>query len=421
MNDVVLEVVDLWKRFHRGEYYDSLRDWVPALVGRLLGRRPTPHVLGQSDFWALREVSFQVRRGEVLGIIGSNGAGKSTLLKILARILKPTQGMIRIRGRLRALIEIAAGFHPDLTGRENIYLNGTILGMRRREIDARFDEIVEFSGLAPFLDTPVKRYSSGMQARLGFAIAAHLEPEILLVDEVLAVGDAEFQRKCLGKMQSVAGQGRTVLFVSHNMAAVSTLCETALYLQGGTTVQYGPVGPVLDCYLRDTQTVVVAQNGTIDLRNVPRAHHLPQKVRFVELQLLNSQGQPCCTFGVGEPITLSLTLQSDIAYDEFIIGFSLRTPSDVILYTSASDDSGERFHIRPGRFKATCLITPNFMRPGTYYLQVGCEARGTQDLIEQAACLEIVATRNYSKSALYNLPGYFYFQHAWSLEKLDVF
>jgi lipopolysaccharide transport system ATP-binding protein len=215
MSDTAIEVFDVWKKFNRGETHDSLRDLVPFLAKRLTGRRAGRCDLGDGDFWALKDISFEVRRGEVLGIIGPNGAGKSTMLKILSRILRPNRGWVRVNGRLSALIEVGAGFHPDLTGRENIYLNGTILGMRKAEIHRKFDEIVAFAELDQFLDMPVKRYSSGMYVRLAFAVAAHLEPEILLVDEVLAVGDARFQKKCLNKMQDVGQQGRHLCIAQH--------------------------------------------------------------------------------------------------------------------------------------------------------------------------------------------------------------
>ncbi len=214
--------------------------------GRLSGSRKS-----EQEFWALRDLNFEVRRGEVLGVIGRNGAGKSTLLKILSRITEPTNGSVRLRGRVASLLEVGTGFHPELTGRENIFLNGAILGMRRAEIRSKFDEIVQFAEVSKFLDTPVKRYSSGMYVRLAFAVAAHLEPEILIVDEVLAVGDAEFQRKCLGKMQDVAkSDGRTVLFVSHNLAAVQSLSDTGVLLEQGRLVSQGDLGNVLDVYAR---------------------------------------------------------------------------------------------------------------------------------------------------------------------------
>lgn len=232
---------------------DVLSDGMRSLSRKLLGSGAgTSHGAGREEFWALRDVSFEVRQGDRIGIIGRNGAGKSTLLKILSRITEPTTGSIRIKGRVASLLEVGTGFHPELTGRENIYLNGAILGMSRVEIRKKFDEIVAFAEIEKFLDTPVKRYSSGMYVRLAFAVAAHLEPEILVVDEVLAVGDAQFQKKCLGKMEDVsAREGRTILFVSHNMAAVGQLCDRGLWLERGTIKSMGTVSKVVDAYLSD--------------------------------------------------------------------------------------------------------------------------------------------------------------------------
>lgn len=232
MASPIIEVRNLSKVYRLGEIgATSLREEAERKWRRLRGKEPKEP---EGDFWALKDVSFDVAPGEVLGIIGKNGAGKSTLLKILSRITEPSSGEIRLRGRVAALLEVGTGFHQELTGRENIYLNGTILGMKKREIDAKLDEIIDFSGIEKHIDTPVKRYSSGMNVRLGFAVAAHLEPEILIVDEVLAVGDAEFQKKCIGKMRDVAGHGRTVIFVSHNMAAVERLCGDVIVLRGGS-------------------------------------------------------------------------------------------------------------------------------------------------------------------------------------------
>ena len=259
--DVVIRAEGLGKKYSIGhqaerESYVALRDVIARNV-RNLGCtamdlvRGRPNVAGDSveEFWALRDVSFEIKRGEVMGVIGRNGAGKSTLLKVLSRITEPTEGRVEIKGRVASLLEVGTGFHPELTGRENIYLNGAVLGMTHAEIRRKFDEIVDFAEVEKFLDTPVKRYSSGMYVRLAFAVAAHLEPEILIVDEVLAVGDAEFQKKCLGKMGEVAGHGRTVLFVSHNMAAVQTLCPRSLWLSRGGLQHDGETGAVIAAYI----------------------------------------------------------------------------------------------------------------------------------------------------------------------------
>ena len=241
----------MYRLSHQGKRTDSFREAITSALASPLRRlrqiRGTDETM--EEFWALKDVSFDVQPGEVVGIIGRNGAGKSTMLKILSRIVEPTEGEIRLRGRVASLLEVGTGFHPELTGRENIYLNGSILGMKKREIDRKFDEIVDFAEVEKFLDTPVKRYSSGMYVRLAFAVAAHLDPEILIVDEVLAVGDAEFQKKCLGKMKEVTtGTGRTVLFVSHNMAAVRSLCNRAVFIKGGSVFDDGPAAKVAGFY-----------------------------------------------------------------------------------------------------------------------------------------------------------------------------
>lgn len=245
--EIALRMDHVYKRFRRGEIHDSLRDLLPALVRRRIG--PRPEALQPEEFWALEDVCFEVRKGEAFGIIGHNGAGKSTMLKHLSGIMQPTRGRIDVHGRLSALIEIGAGFHPDLTGRENVFLNGTILGMTRSEIRAKFDEIVAFAGLEEFIDTPVKRYSSGMFARLGFSVAAHLDPDILVIDEVLSVGDYVFQRKGIEKMTSVVKGGATVIFVSHNLAAVADLCDRALLLDRGRVKSLGDTREVIRDYL----------------------------------------------------------------------------------------------------------------------------------------------------------------------------
>lgn len=253
MSDVALRMEHVYKKFRKGEVFDSLRDLVPALTGRMFRQEE----LSESDkreFWALRDISFEVKRGEAFGIIGHNGAGKSTALKILGRIMKPTKGSMVINGRLSALIEVGAGFHQDLTGRENISLYGTILGMTKREIESKCDQIIAFSGLEEFIDTPVKRYSSGMYARLGFSVAAHVDPEILVVDEVLSVGDYVFQRKCFERMKEVVRGGAAVLFVSHNLKSISEFCHRCLLLDKGRTIAIGPAQEVVSTYLNGARS-----------------------------------------------------------------------------------------------------------------------------------------------------------------------
>ena len=264
MGDNVLDVDGVFKKFSRGELHSSLRDLIPSLTQRLVSREQ-PQRLEQREFWALQDVSFSVRRGEAFGIIGANGAGKSTILKLLTGIMRPTKGSIHVGGRISALIEVSAGFHQDLTGRENIYLNATILGMTKQEIKRRFDAIVDFSGLEEFIDTPVKRYSSGMFARLGFSVAAHVDLDLLLVDEVLSVGDYLFQRKCIERMNSVIASGATVVFVSHNLRAVSNLCQRSLLLEKGRVQMVGPTDDVIRMYFRRGQQrrVVDADSGVL--------------------------------------------------------------------------------------------------------------------------------------------------------------
>ncbi|HEY8174202.1 MAG TPA: ABC transporter ATP-binding protein [Gemmatimonadaceae bacterium] len=269
--DAVLAMEQVSKKFRRGEMYDSLRDLIPALVTGLWRRSPAS-ALATREFWALEDVSFSVQRGEAFGIIGSNGAGKSTILKLLSGIMRPTSGNIVVRGKLSALIEVSAGFHPDLTGEENIYLNGTILGMTRDEIRRKFDDIVEFAGLSEFIDTPVKRYSSGMFARLGFSVAAHVEPDLLIVDEVLSVGDYLFQQKCVDRMNEVLKGGATIVFVSHNLHAVASLCRRSLLLEKGRVVTCTYTDEVIRQYLERAKERSHDEGVQVEIRKVTVRH-----------------------------------------------------------------------------------------------------------------------------------------------------
>src|SRR5215469_5991221 len=304
MGDWVIKVEQLGKayrvRHETGAYrYIALRDVLVEKCTRLI-RSSGFAKSGCEEFWALKDVSFGVKLGEVVGIIGRNGAGKSTLLKILSRITEPTAGRVRLKGRVSSLLEVGTGFHPELTGRENIYLNGTILGMTKKEIDRKFDAIVSFSGVERFIDTPVKRFSSGMQVRLAFSVAAHLEPEILIVDEVLAVGDAAFQKKCLGKMQDVAAGGRTVLFVSHDLAAVEKLCSRAILLDGGRCRADGLTAKTIAHY----QDVIV-ESASLDL-NTRRDRRGAGLVRFTRIQTLDENYREQGTFLSGKPLCVRM-------------------------------------------------------------------------------------------------------------------
>src|SRR6202046_1043512 len=316
--------------------YTALRDVIGREIGNFARKvadvaRGRQVVQGDEieEFWALRNVSFEVKQGEVLGIIGRNGAGKSTLLKVLSRITEPTEGRVLLRGRVSSLLEVGTGFHPELTGRENIFLNGAILGMTRSEIRDKFDEIVAFADVEKFLDTPVKHYSSGMYVRLAFAVAAHLEPEILIVDEVLAVGDAQFQKKCIGKMNEVAqSHGRTVLFVSHQMAAVRKLCQTALLLTAGTTSGPGQVEEVIQAYLGN----ITASERVLDLTKIK---HNPYALNTGRLECLSIDEN--CSLAYGERLVFHLDLTCDSAISDAFLGVAFDTAEGYRLMTLDSD------------------------------------------------------------------------------------
>ena len=318
--------------------YGSLRESIAAAASsawlRLRGRRVKVKQT-RDHIWALDDVSFSVNSGEVVGIIGPNGAGKSTLLKILSRITKPTSGCAVVRGRLGSLLEVGTGFHPELTGRDNIFLNGAMLGMRRQEIETCFDEIVAFADIAAFLDTPVKRYSSGMYVRLAFAVAAYLEPDILLVDEVLAVGDAEFQKKCLRRMESVVGQGRTVLFVSHNLAAVKTLCSRVLLLDSGNLVADGPVDQVIDRYLKSARE---PSSGGIIPPDVVRSG--TGEARFHRVEVLTLEGQPTSELYFGQRFRVRMTLNVTEPVGPVVAGIVIAAMDGTKVACAFSTDRG---------------------------------------------------------------------------------
>lgn len=329
--------------------------------------------------WALKDINFEIQQGEMIGIIGKNGAGKSTLLKLLSRVTAPSTGSIKVKGRIAALLEVGTGFHPELTGRENIYLNGAILGMNRMEISQKLDEIVEFSGCQKYIDTPVKRYSSGMIVRLGFAVAAHLEPEILIVDEVLAVGDAEFQEKCIGKMKDISGEGRTVLFVSHNMASMKALCKKGFLMEKGQITQQGKMNAVIESYLASTTKSDV--DGTI-----PEDASMMNTgiVKYKKIQLLNANGDTIDRVNYMADINLEMQLSSKQTINDVILDVRITTRDGIeIVHTMNKYDSTEKQALKEGLNQINCKIK-NQLQPGNYSITIGVhETNGlTMDFVE---------------------------------------
>ena len=382
MSQPVITVEDLGKRYtlHHQARSGLLRDRLADLL-RNPFRRTKNAGASDEDFWALRDVNFSVNQGDVVGIIGRNGAGKSTLLKILSRITEPTTGRIKIHGRVASLLEVGTGFHGELSGRENIFLNGAILGMKRAEIRQKFDEIVAFAEVEKFLDTPVKHYSSGMYVRLAFAVAAHLEPEILIIDEVLAVGDAAFQKKCLGKMHEVAtSQGRTVLFVSHNTGAVRNLCQRVLWLETGRLRAAGPTVTMLDHYLQDTNDT---RASVIDLtkgRNGTGQKIFLRTVRINDAKPVHH----------GEPFVIELDYSATAAVEEASFGCGFSTLDGTRLYSMDSDWNDQRPRISATQLGTVRAALPVLhLQPGVYALDVGARNGPFDGLDYVPACTHI--------------------------------
>lgn len=370
MSDTAIRVENLGKQYRIGvqtNRYRTLRDTLVDAIQWPV--RVLKHGITQptQTIWALENVSFEVKKGEVLGVIGRNGAGKSTLLKILSRVTEPTTGLAEIHGRVGSLLEVGTGFHPELTGRENIALNGAILGMKRAEIDSKFEEIVSFSGVEKFIDTPVKRYSSGMYLRLAFAVAAHMEPEILVVDEVLAVGDAEFQRKCLGKMSDVASEGRTVLFVSHNMSAILRLTQESIVLDKGELLLRAPSAQAVDYYL----TSGFSQTG----EHLWQPDEIPpdaKPFKPVALRVCNSSGDVVETLRSIEPALIEVEYTLEEPITGLRVGLYLMTTQGELIFTSFDTDDQEHYHqlgVRPaGHYISRCMIPADLLNEGRYIL-----------------------------------------------------
>ncbi|MEJ7912095.1 MAG: ABC transporter ATP-binding protein [Chitinophagaceae bacterium] len=385
MSNTVIKVEGISKKYRLGSIgtgtlSHDLNQWWAQLRGR---SNPNSSVdeahspVKKGDFWALQDLNFTVSQGDTLGIIGRNGAGKSTILKILSRVTSPTSGKIKIRGRIASLLEVGTGFHYELTGRENIFLNGAILGMTKREIERKLDEIIAFSGVEQHIDTPVKRYSSGMLVRLAFAVAAHLEPEILIVDEVLAVGDAEFQKKCLGKMTEVAGQGRTILFVSHNMQAVTSLCEKALWLEKGKVKESGHAHAVIAGYINNYK-----QHNLKQTWKDPATAPGNTRIRFLEIEII-PQLDATGIMDIRVPLTIKFRMLN--------FRTNVRLNIELLLYSYAGEcifdvPSLSKVYTT-GVIEGTCTIPGQFLNDGSYYITLYVMEDTTTIVYELAECL----------------------------------
>jgi lipopolysaccharide transport system ATP-binding protein len=374
MTDIAITATGIGKRYKIGsqrEPYGRLTEvlWSSITGPFKRGRRSS----STTDFWALRDVSFEVERGSVVGIIGRNGAGKSTLLKVLSRITEPTLGRAVLRGRVSSLLEVGTGFHQELTGRENVYLSGAILGMGRAEINCKFDEIVDFAGIGEFLDTPVKRYSSGMQVRLGFAVAAHLEPEILFIDEVLAVGDLAFQQKCLGKMNEVAGHGRTVMFVSHNMGAISTLCPTTIWMDGGKVRQMGHTADVVPEFVRAAGRDLTV--GEVEIESDENREAEVSRVR-----ILSAAGEVTTIAECSEPLTIEMDLEVRTPLPGLYAYLEVRLPNSTTVLMSDSFDTVPNpiDNLSVGRHAIRATIPSRTLAPGKYDVYLNLASVGAR-------------------------------------------
>jgi lipopolysaccharide transport system ATP-binding protein len=415
MSDIAVRVENLSKQYRIGgpqarykTMRESLVDVAAAPVRRLrhLGR-PTPP---EETIWALKDVAFEVERGEVLGIIGRNGAGKTTLLRILSRITEPTEGYAEIKGRVGSLLEVGTGFHPELTGRENVYLNGAILGMKRAEIDERFDEIVAFSEIEKFLDTPVKRYSSGMYVRLAFSVAAHLEPEVLLVDEVLAVGDAAFQKKCLGKMEGVASEGRTVLFVSHNMAAVAGLCRRALLLENGRKNVDGQVSSVIARY-----GDLLDQARTGDLTSIYDRGGTGA-VKTTSIRWMDSQGTHLSMLQSGQTVELQIAYAAKHALRDPSFWVGVYDSLSRRVFFLDSSESGGLPETLPPRGTVRCLIEDLPLPAGSYRLNLAISAgHELADHVTHAAEMQVIEGDFFGTGVLKRHRRVCLLRHRWEV------
>lgn len=430
MPDTVIKVEGLSKRYRygvigHGTLYKDLQSWWARLRGKEdPNLRITEHLgpgLDGEWFWALQDVSFEVQQGEVLGIIGRNGAGKSTLLKIMSRVTTPTKGVIKLKGRVASLLEVGTGFHQELTGRENVYLNGAILGMTKAEVKSKFDEIVDFSGLERFIDTPVKRYSSGMYVRLAFAVAAHLEPEILFVDEVLAVGDVEFQKKCLGKMEDIAKGGRTILFVSHNMAAIRNLCHRTMLIDKGRLLMDSATNQVVVHYLgQNLLEGAVASSEEIETQMEGLIRKKCPFIRFREIALLDRSGVARKSFNSDEDIVVSVTFECLQAVPQVYIRVSVVDENaNPILESLNLDDpstSQNSRQLSPGVYNASCVFPKNTFGGRQFYLTVHLVYMKTEHIFVSKILEFDVMFKGYNNIYIPNYDVFIRPQLSWTIQ-----
>jgi lipopolysaccharide transport system ATP-binding protein len=384
----------VWKKFRRGERHDSLRDLVPAMISRFTGRR-RDQPLADEEFWAVRDISFEVGPGEALGIIGPNGAGKSTVLKLLTKILRPTKGHLSVEGRAGALIEVAAGFHPDLTGRENVFLQGAIMGMSRAEIGRKFDAIVDFAGVEDFIDTPVKRYSSGMNARLGFAIAAHLDPDVLLIDEVLSVGDVGFQAKCVERMRVLLDRGIPLVFVSHNLTAIVDLCSRAILIDKGQVKFDG----------RPVETVAEFRRYRPE---APKAVDANEPIHITHTRLLQADGNAAPLFVTGRPMTIEIGYQTQRPVDRPLFAVDVHNADGIQCAGINTRMDNRDLGTIEGSGRVELVIPKLHLLPGSYTVSVGIlDSRNLRpfDLQLRAYPFSVVSERRDF--------GIVYLEHEW--------
>jgi len=404
---VAIRVENVSKQFQIGVARNRYRTLREHIADALTLRRRGP---GGETIWGLKDVSFEVAAGEVMGIIGANGAGKSTLLKILSRITTPTTGYAELHGRVGSLLEVGTGFHPELTGRENVYLNGAILGMRKSDIERKADDIIAFAETGKFIDTPVKHYSSGMYMRLAFAVAAHLEPEILIVDEVLAVGDLNFQNKCLGKMHDVASQGRTVLFVSHNMGAIANLCTSALWLAGGQVVSRGPVSDTVAAYIQSVSRPRADDASTW-------RHKGSGEATFIDARMLDANGEPRETFAMGESVVVGFDMDFSRSFSSLHMSVDVkRAETGLPVLHLLNHDSGPACERLPdGKHRLTVEIPSCMLYPGSYTVSLFAGVPGTTlDHVENVLSFSMVHSGESKRTSLfYPQLGVFHSPSVW--------